>query len=143
YTPPASQTDTPPAADLPAADLEAQGDAGEGAWDVLRGGGSADADLLPGTLTLDPAVTGFLPKLPLVPKQLADSTTNAVKGQNNTTTTTTPPPSAAELQKLANLPKQKQLDYLQDLQTKNPAKFDALVQALSAGAVKDRSIALP
>jgi hypothetical protein len=134
----------PPSQDVPATEPPAAtnvevpqggagGDPAEGNWQVLRGTeGNVNGDLLRGGLELGPPVLGFGPNLPLVPKQVADSTTKAIKSDT----------SAADLEKLAKLSPGKQLEYLQQLHAKSPEKFDALVAAISAGKAKDPRVSL-
>jgi hypothetical protein len=105
----------------------------EVSWQVLRGTDqNVQGDLLQGGLELPPPALGFGVNLPLVPKQVADTATKVVKQDT----------AAADLEKLAKLSPGKQLEYLQQLHAKSPEKFDALVEAISAGKSKDPKVSI-
>jgi hypothetical protein len=140
---------TPPTADdlrNPDATTECHGYGGGVSGDVLRGNPWRDNAL------------SILPRLPLIPRGVADKTADVVHGHRNTEvadtggkpdvaktgkTAKTVDPTPAILDKLAKLPPAKQLEYVHALRDKSPAKFDALVAAIRAGGVTDQKVLLP
>jgi hypothetical protein len=100
----------------------------------------------------------ILPRLPLIPRDVADKTADVVHGHRNTEvadtgggpdaaktgkTAKTVDPTTAVIDKLAKLSPAKQLEYVHALRDKSPAKFDALVSAIRAGGVTDQKVLLP
>jgi hypothetical protein len=122
---------------------DAQGEAAapetSGGWDVLRGGGTdttVGGDLLGGALDgkSQPMAFGSAATLPLVAVAVADTAKTGGTGGTGGVSIT------ADLEKLAKLPPGKQLEYIQQLHAKSPDKFDALVEAINSGKVKDATI---
>jgi hypothetical protein len=105
------------------------------AWDVLRGSQPAlDGDLLGGVLDpkSQPLAFGSAATLPLVATVIANNAKTGGAGGGVSIT--------ADLEKLAKLPPGKQLEYIQQMHAKSPDKFEALVEAINSGKVKDGTV---
>jgi hypothetical protein len=120
--------------------LESQDSSGDPAGQVLRGG--MLGDLLNGGSNGDP-FPGTLPQFPAAPADLPGDTGVFTQYENLAKGTAKPVNVSAEAAKLAKLSPAKQLQYVQDLRQKNPAKFDALVAAIRSGKVTDPKVSLP
>lgn len=128
---------------------------------VLRGGRGTAEELLGGLNSGGPtggdpaggpaggpALLGLLPRLPLAPKDVVDNAAKAAGEAKKAAGAGAGGAAgaaqvAADAAKLAKLSPQKRLDYLEQLRQKSPDKFDALVDAVRAGTIKDPAVALP
>jgi hypothetical protein len=131
-TPPVQSTETsePVTQDVQQPQGETAAPESSNSWDVLRGSTpTLDGDLLGGAVDpkSQPLAFGSVATLPLVATAVANTAKTGVS-------------ITSELATLSKLPPGKQLDYIQQLHAKSPAKFEALVEAINAGKVKDPNV---